>query len=408
MTFAVEKIRKDFPILQQAINGNQLIYLDNAATSQKPSAVIDAVANYYKMTNANVHRGIHTLSQQATDAYEAARRLCQQFVNAAKVQEIIFCRGTTEAINLVAQTYGRANINVGDEVVITALEHHANIVPWQMLCQQTGAVLKVAPINEKGEVILAEYEKLLCDKTKLVAFSHVANALGTINPVKKMTTMAHKVGAVVLIDGAQAAPHLLVDVQAIDCDFYTVSGHKLFAPTGIGFLYGKAELLQAMPPYQGGGEMIEQVTFTKSTYAPIPHKFEAGTPNIAGVIGLGQAIGYVNSVGREAIADYEHELLTYATQQAEAFPGLRIIGTAANKASILSFVLHNIHAHDIGTILDHQGIAVRTGHHCAMPVMQFFAVPATVRVSFASYNTKAEIDKLFVGLHKVKVMFADA
>ena len=408
MKFAVEQIRQDFPVLQQIINGNKLIYLDNAATSQKPLAVIDVVANYYKTTNANVHRGIHTLSQKATSAYEAARRLCQQFINAAEVEEIVFCRGTTEAINLVAQTYGRANINAGDEIVITALEHHANIVPWQILCQQTGAVLKVAPINEQGEVILTEYEKLLCNKTKLVAFSHVSNALGTVNPVRKMTSMAHKVGAVVLVDGAQAAPHLIVDVQAIDCDFYTVSGHKLFAPTGIGFLYGRAELLQAMPPYQTGGEMIEQVTFDKSTYAPVPHKFEAGTPNIAGAIGLGQAIDYVNCIGREAIANYEHELLVYATQQAEAFPGLRIICTAANKASILSFNLLNIHAHDVGTILDHQGIAVRTGHHCAMPVMQFFAVPATVRASFAFYNTKAEIDKLFVALHKVKAMFNDA
>lgn len=408
MKFLVEKIRQDFPVLQQVINGNQLIYLDNAATSQKPLAVIDAVANYYKTTNANVHRGIHTLSQKATSAYEAARRLCQQFVNAAEAEEIVFCRGTTEAINLVAQTYGHANINAGDEIVITALEHHANIVPWQILCQQTGAVLKVAPINEQGEVILVEYEKLLCNRTKLVAFSHVANALGTVNPVKKMTSMAHKVGAVVLVDGAQAAPHLLVDVQAINCDFYTVSGHKLFAPTGIGFLYGRAKLLQAMPPYQTGGEMIEQVTFAKSTYAPIPYKFEAGTPNIAGAIGLGKAIDYVNYVGREAIANYEHELLVYATQQAEAFSGLRIICTAVDKASILSFTLSNIHAHDIGTILDHQGIAVRTGHHCAMPVMQFFAVPATVRASFAFYNTKAEIDKLFIGLHKVKMMFSNA
>ncbi len=407
MNFAVEKIRQDFPVLQQTINGNKLIYLDNAATSQKPLVVIDAVANYYKTTNANVHRGIHTLSQKATTAYEAARCLCQQFVNAAAAAEIVFCRGTTEAINLVAQTYGRANINAGDEIVITALEHHANIVPWQILCQQTGAILKVAPINEQGEVILAEYEKLLCNKTKLVALSHVSNALGTVNPVKKMTSIAHKVGAVVLVDGAQAAPHVIVDVQAIGCDFYTVSGHKLFAPTGIGFLYGRAQLLQAMPPYQTGGEMIEQVTFEKSTYAPIPYKFEAGTPNIAGAIGLGQAIDYVNRIGREAIANYEHELLVYAMQQAEAFPGLRIICTAANKASILSFNLLNIHAHDVGTILDHQGIAVRTGHHCAMPVMQFFAVPATVRASFAFYNTKAEVDQLFVGLHKVKAMFSN-
>jgi len=401
----IKKIRNDFPILKRRINSHQLVYFDNAATSQKPSCVIDSISRYYENINANVHRGVHTLSQQATDDYEAARQACQQFINAEKASEIIYCRGTTEAINLVAQTYGRSHLKRGDEIVITALEHHSNIVPWQILCQQNGAVLKVAPINKKGEVLIDAYEKLLSDKTKLVAFNHISNALGTINPVKQMTAMAHKVNAKVLIDGAQSLPHGLVDVQDIDCDFYTASGHKLFAPTGIGFLYGKAELLAAMPPYQGGGEMIQQVTFEKSTYAPIPHKFEAGTPNIAGAIGLGAAIKYLNHIGRGSITAYEQELLQYATQQAEAMPGLQIIGTATDKASILSFVLQGIHAHDIGTILDHHGIAVRTGHHCAMPVMQFFDVPATVRASFSFYNTKAEIDRLFIGLKIVQDMF---
>mgnify|MGYP000641590899 CR=1 FL=1 len=405
MSLDIKKIRNDFPILKRRINSHQLVYFDNAATSQKPSCVIDSISRYYENINANVHRGVHTLSQQATDDYEAARQACQQFINAEKASEIIYCRGTTEAINLVAQTYGRSHLKRGDEIVITALEHHSNIVPWQILCQQNGAVLKVAPINKKGEVLIDAYEKLLSDKTKLVAFNHISNALGTINPVKQMTAMAHKVNAKVLIDGAQSLPHGLVDVQDIDCDFYTASGHKLFAPTGIGFLYGKAELLAAMPPYQGGGEMIQQVTFEKSTYAPIPHKFEAGTPNIAGAIGLGAAIKYLNHIGRGSITAYEQELLQYATQQAEAMPGLQIIGTATDKASILSFVLQGIHAHDIGTILDHHGIAVRTGHHCAMPVMQFFDVPATVRASFSFYNTKAEIDRLFIGLKIVQDMF---
>ena len=320
MKLDVEKIRSDFPILRQKINNDDLVYFDNAATSQKPILVINAVANYYKTINANVHRGVHTLSQQATDDYEAARRNVQQFINAAEDREIIYCRGTTEAINLVAQTYGRQNIGKSDEILITALEHHSNIVPWQMLCQQTGAILKIAPINEKGEVVLDAYEKLLSKKTKLTAFSHISNALGTINPVREMTAMAHKVGAKVLIDGAQALPHMIVDVRDIDCDFYTGSGHKLFGPTGIGFLYGKAEILEAIPPYQGGGEMIQQVTFEKSTYTLIPHKFEAGTPNIAGAVGLGKALDYVNSIGREAITAYEHELLHYATQRAEAVP----------------------------------------------------------------------------------------
>ena len=407
MTFPIEKIRADFPILDQMINGHPLVYLDNAATTQKPNCVIDVVDHYYKKLNANVHRGVHTLSERATEAYEKARLTIQQFINARESHEIIFCRGTTEAINLVASSYGRANFNKGDEVLISALEHHSNIVPWQLLCEQTGAVLKVAPINERGEIIIDEYQKLLSSKTKLVAVNHVSNALGTINPVAEMTRLAHQVGAKILIDGAQALATMPVDVQAIDCDFYTGSGHKLFAPTGIGFLYGKAELLAAMPPYQGGGEMIRQVSFEKTTYAPIPYKFEAGTPNIAGAIGLGTAIDYVNAIGRDNIVAYEHELLQYATDKAHAEPGMRLIGTAENKTSILSFVLEGIHPHDMGTILDHQGIAIRTGHHCAMPVMKFFNVPATARASFSLYNTKADVDALFVGIQKVKEIFAN-
>ena len=406
MNFNVEKIRADFPILQQQVNGKPLIYLDNAATTQKPQVVLDALTNYYQTCNANVHRGVHTLSIQATEAYEAARKICQQFINAAEAREIIFCRGTTEAINLVAQSYGRSVLKAGDEILITQLEHHSNIVPWQLLCQQTGAVLHVAPINEQGEIIVSEYQKLLSNKTKIVAINHVSNSLGTVNPVKEMTSMAHAVGAKVLIDGAQALAHVNVDVQDINCDFYATSGHKVYAPMGIGFLYGKADILEAMPPYQGGGEMIQQVSFTKSTYAPIPQKFEAGTPNVGDAIAFGAALTYLDRIGRETIHHYEHELLKYATQQAEHFPGLRIIGTAKNKISILAFVLDGIHPHDVGTILDHEGIAVRTGHHCTMPLMEFFKVPATVRASMAFYNTKQEIDELFRALKKVQEMFA--
>lgn len=405
MTYPIKKIRADFPILDQKINGHPLVYLDNAATTQKPSCVIDVVEHYYKKINANVHRGVHALSESATEAYEKSRHIIKNFINAADKREVIFCRGTTEAINLVAASYGRANLQKGDEIVISALEHHSNIVPWQLICEQTGAVLKIAPINERGEIILSEYEKTLSVKTKIVAFNHVSNALGTINPVKEMTTMAHKVGAKVLIDGAQALAVLPVDVQAIGCDFYTGSGHKVFAPTGIGFLYGKAELLDAMPPYHGGGEMIRQVTFEKSTYAPIPAKFEAGTPNIVGAIGLGVALEYVKKIGFENIIPYEQELLAYATAKAQQIPGMRLIGTAKNKASILSFVLEGIHPHDMGTILDSEGIAIRTGHHCAMPVMKFFKVPATARASFSIYNSKADVDALFAGIKKVQEMF---
>lgn len=406
MSYDVAKIRQDFPILQQTINGYPLVYLDNAATTQKPDVVIKAVDHYYRRLNANVHRGVHTLSEQATEAYEAARVNIQRFINAEQSAEIIFTRGTTEAINLVAQSFARCQLKAGDEILISAMEHHSNIVPWQIVCEQTGAVLRVAPINERGEIIVAELEKLLSAKTKLVAVNHVSNALGTLNPVAEIIAMAHQVGAKILIDGAQSLATLPVDVQALDCDFYTGSGHKLFAPTGIGFLYAKAELLEAMSPYQAGGDMIRQVSFEKTTYAPIPNKFEAGTPNIAGAIGLGAAIDYVNTIGLQAIDDYEQQLLTYATKQANTVDGLRLIGTATNKTSILSFVLEGIHPHDMGTILDNQGIAVRTGHHCAMPVMKFFKVPATVRASFSIYNTQDEVDSLIAGIQKVKEMFS--
>ena len=407
MTYDVDKIRSDFPILDQQVNGHQLVYLDNAATTQKPLSVIDAITDYYKNINSNVHRGVHTLSQLATDAYEGTRQKCQAFINAKHLEEIIFCRGTTEAINLVAQSYGRTVLKPGDEVLISALEHHSNIVPWQLVCEQTEAVLKVIPMNEMGELLLDEYQDLLSEKTKIVAINHISNALGTINPVKEMTAMAHKVGAKVLVDGAQALLYMPVDVEDINCDFYTASGHKMLAPTGIGFLYGKKEVLNAMSPYHGGGEMIRQVSFEKSTYAPLPYKFEAGTPNIVGSIGLGKALDYINSVGREAIQHHEDELLAYAIKKAKAVEGLKIIGNAKAKASILSFVLEGIHPHDIGTILDNEGIAVRAGHHCAMPIMTFYKIPATVRASFSLYNTKEEIDQLFVAIKKVQEMFSN-
>ena len=403
--FDVERYRKDFPILGQKVYGKPLVYLDNAATTQKPRPVIDTVNRYYSMENANIHRGIHYLSQQATDAYDDARVIIQKFLNAKQSQEIIFVRGATEGINLVAQSYGRTFLKAGDEIVITAMEHHSNIVPWQILCQQTGAKLKVAPINDAGELILGEYEKLLNKKTKIVSLAHISNALGTINPVKQMIQSAHAYGAVVLIDGAQSAPHMPVDLQDLNCDFFVFSGHKIFGPTGIGILYGKTELLEKMPPYQGGGDMISSVTFEKTDYNKLPYKFEAGTPHISGVIGLGAAINYVNSVGLEAIFAYEHELLIYATQALSQIPGLRIIGTAKEKASIVSFVLSDVHAHDIGTILDQAGVAIRAGHHCAMPVMDRFKIPATARASFAFYNTKEEIDRLKDAIHSVLEVF---
>ncbi|MCK5729109.1 MAG: cysteine desulfurase [Methylococcales bacterium] len=403
--FPIAKIRADFPILDQKIRNKPLIYLDNAASCQKPNQVIDCISNFYREDYSNIHRGVHTLSQRATDKYEQARVKVQNFINATSEKEIIFVRGATEAINLIAQTFGRANIATGDEILITAMEHHANIVPWQMLCQQTGAVLKVAPINLQGELIEAKFEALISHKTKLVAVAHMSNALGTINPVKKIVAAAHAKNIPVLLDGAQAIPHIAVDVQALDCDFYVFSGHKLYAPSGIGVLYGKQALLEAMPPYQGGGDMIRTVSFEKSTYAPLPHKFEAGTPNIADTVALGAAIDYLNNIGMEAIADYEHQLLQYATEKAQKIKGLNLIGTATEKGAILSFTLDNIHPHDIGTMLDSVGIAIRAGHHCAMPVMDFFDVPATARASFALYNTQTEVDVLIDAIEALIDMF---
>jgi len=404
-TFPVEKIRADFPILGEKIRGKDLVYLDNAASCQKPNAVIDSISHVYRHDYANIHRGVHTLSVRATDKFEAAREKVRGFINATSTKEIIFVRGATEAINLIAQTYGKANIKAGDEILITAMEHHSNIVPWQMLCEQTGAVLKVAPMNVQGELIYEAFEALLNDKTQLVAVVHMSNALGTINPVKKMIDAAHAKGIPVMLDGAQAIPHLSVNVQELDCDFYVFSGHKLYGPSGIGVMYGKQALLEAMPPYQGGGDMIKTVSFEQSTYAGLPHKFEAGTPNIADVIGLGAAIDYINGIGMADIAAYEAELLTYATQQANKIKGLRIIGEAKDKGAILSFVLDKIHPHDIGTMLDSLGIAIRAGHHCAMPVMDFYGVPATARASFAMYNTKEEIDVLMNGIASLIEVF---
>ena len=404
--FDVEKIRRDFPILKMKVQGHPLVYLDNAATSQKPQSVIDALVRYYEGENANIHRGVHYLSQIATEAFEQARETVRAFVNAARASEIIFTRGTTEAINLVAHSYGRANVGAGDEVLITAMEHHSNIVPWQMLCEEKGAKLRVAPMNDEGELLLEEFKKLLNPRTKVVAVGHVSNALGTINPLKEMIAAAHTLGIPVVVDGAQAVPHLAVDVQDLDADFYAFSGHKMYGPTGIGVLYGKTALLEAMPPYQGGGDMISSVTFEKTTYNKLPYKFEAGTPDMAGAAGLKAAIEYMNGIGIAKIAAHEHELLEYATEVIGSLPGVRLIGTAREKASVLSFVLDEVHPHDIGTILDQEGIAVRTGHHCAQPVMERFHIPATVRASFAVYNTKAEIDALARAIQKVHEVFA--
>ena len=403
--FDVQAVREDFPILNQIVYDKPLVYLDNAATSQKPAAVIDAMTHYYSTDNSNIHRGVHILSERATQQYEEARVKAQRFINAAESKEIIFVRGTTEAINLVANSYGRANVKEGDEVLITAMEHHSNIVPWQILCEEKRARLRVAPINDDGELILQEFEKLVNERTKLISVPHVSNALGTINPVRAMVEVAHRRNVPVMIDGAQAAPHMRVDVQELDCDFYAFSGHKVYGPTGIGVLYGKAGLLDAMPPYQGGGDMIASVTFEKTAYNTLPFKFEAGTPNIAATIGLGAAIDYVNQIGLDKIAKYEHELLVYGTESLSRVPRLRLIGTAREKAGVLSFVLEGVHPHDVGTILDREGIAIRTGHHCAMPVMERFGIPATARASLAFYNTKEEIDALVAGIHKVKEVF---
>jgi len=405
MSWDVERIRKDFPILHEEVHGKPLVYLDNAATSQKPYVVIETLVDYYSKQNSNVHRGLHQLSERATEAYEGARTRIQRFLNAAHSREILFVRGTTEGINLVAQTYGRRAVGARDEVVITALEHHSNIVPWQMLCEEKQGRLRVVPINDAGEVDLEAYEALLGDRTRLVAIAHVSNALGTILPVQRMIEAAHRRDIPVLVDGAQAAPHLRVDVQALDCDFYTFSGHKTYGPTGIGVLYGKTALLEQMPPFHGGGDMIKSVSFEKTVYNDLPYKFEAGTPHVAGAVGLGAALGYMEELGLERIAAYEHELLAYATARLSSLPGVRLIGTAREKAAVLSFVVEGVHAHDVGTILDLEGIAVRAGHHCAMPVMTRFDIAATTRASLALYNTREEIDLLARGLGKVREVF---
>ncbi|SDT29054.1 cysteine desulfurase / selenocysteine lyase [Maribacter dokdonensis] len=399
----IKKIREDFPILKREVNGKPLVYLDNAATSQTPQQVIDAIVDYYQNYNANIHRGVHTLSQEATDKYEQARLKIQKHFNAAKSYEIIFTSGTTHSINLVANGFS-ALIQKGDEVIVSAMEHHSNIVPWQMLCERTGAILKVIPMNQEGELLMDAYEELLSNKTKLVFCNHISNALGTINPIEEIIEKAHKVGAAVLIDGAQAAPHLVADVQALDVDFYTCSAHKICGPTGVGMLYGKEEWLNKLPPYQGGGEMIAEVTFEKTTYADLPHKFEAGTPNICGGIAFGAALDYMNAIGFEEIAKYEQALLEYATQELLKIDGLKIYGTAKNKTSVISFNIEGIHPYDMGSILDKLGIAVRTGHHCAQPIMDFFKIPGTVRASFAFYNTRDEVDVLIAGVLKAKSM----
>lgn len=399
----IQKIRADFPILSQKVNGKQLVYFDNGATSQKPKVVLDAITQYYETINANIHRGVHTLSQLATDAYEVSRGKMQHHINAKFAHEVIFTSGTTHAINAVANGFASI-VKVGDEVLVSALEHHSNIVPWQMLCERTGATLKVIPMNENGELILSEFDTLLSNRTKIVAVNHISNALGTINPIEYLIEKAHQVGAAILIDGAQATPHLKPDVQAIDCDFYVFSGHKICGPTGVGILYGKEDWLRKLPPYQGGGEMIAMVTFEKTTYADLPHKFEAGTPNIAGGIVLGTAIDYLNEIGFENIAQYEHELLEYATEKLLEIEGLKIFGTADKKASVISFNIEGIHPYDIGTIIDKLGVAVRTGHHCAQPIMDFYQIPGTIRASFAFYNTKEEIDIFVEAVKKAKMM----
>jgi cysteine desulfurase / selenocysteine lyase len=404
--FDLARVRADFPILEQSVHGKPLVYLDNAATSQKPRPVIEAISRYYEESNSNVHRGVHYLSEQATNEYEGVRKTAQQFLNAADSKEIIFVRGTTEGINLVAQSYGRTHVHAGDEILITAMEHHSNIVPWQILCQERGATLRAAPINDEGELDLDKFSALLGPKTKLVAITHVSNALGTINPIRRIVEMAHSWNVPVLVDGAQAVPHMKADVQALDCDFYTFSGHKVYGPTGIGILYGKSALLDQMPPYQGGGDMIMSVTLEKTVYNRLPYKFEAGTPDIAGVIGLGVALRYVSDLGIEQIGAHESAVLDYATSVVSAIPGLRLIGTAKHKASVLSFTLGNIHPHDIGTILDQEGIAIRTGHHCSQPVMQHFGIEATARASFALYNMKEEVDRLARAIDKVREVFS--
>jgi len=400
----IEEIRNDFPILNAKVRGKELVYLDNGATAQKPAVVIDAINTYYKDYNSNIHRGVHHLSQVATTAYEESRDKLRGFINAPKLEEVIFTKGTTESINIVASCFGRNSLNKGDEVIISSMEHHSNIVPWQMICDEREAVLKVIPINNNGELLMEEYKKMLSDKTKLVAVIHISNTLGTINPVKEIIDLAHQKGALVLLDGAQAVPHIKVDVQDLDCDFYAFSGHKIFGPTGVGILYGKSEYLNDMPPYQGGGDMIKEVTFEKTTYNCLPHKFEAGTPNIVGGIGLGVAVDYMQEVGIDLIHKREEELLAYATEKIVKVEGVRIIGEAERKASVLSFVIDGLHPFDIGTLLDQLGIAVRTGHHCTQPLMTFFEIPGTIRASFAFYNTKEEVDQLISGLERALSM----
>jgi len=405
VSYNIEKIRKDFPILHQQVHKRPLVYLDNAATSQKPQCVIDSMSKYYQHDNANVHRGVHDLSERATRDYENARIVIKKFINARDTKEVIFVRGTTEGINLVASTYGRRNIKRGDEIIISVMEHHSNIVPWQMLCEETGAVLKVVPVNAAGEFSMSDYEKLLNPKVKFVSVVHISNALGTINPVQEIIEKAHKLNIPVHIDGAQAAPHLQIDVQVLDCEFYTISSHKAYGPTGVGVLYGKENLLEQMPPYQGGGDMISTVSFDKTLYNILPYKFEAGTPNIAGVIGFAKALEYITEIGLENIARHENELLEYATREISKISDVRLIGTAQKKASVLSFMIKDIHPHDIGTILDREGVAIRTGHHCAQPLMLHFEVPATARASFGMYNTMAEVDTFIRAVRKVQEVF---
>jgi len=405
-TFPVEEIRRDFPALEQQVHNRPLIYFDNAATTQKPRLVIEAINRFYGQDCSNVHRGVHTLSERATRDYEQAREKVRGFINARSTKEIIFVRGATEAINLVAQCFGRARVHRGDEVIVSAMEHHSDIVPWQMLCEAVGATLLVVPMSDRGELDLEVYKTLFSPKTKIVGVVHISNALGTVNPVKKMTEIAHSHGVPILIDGAQGAPHLPVDVQALGCDFYAFSSHKMYGPTGVGVLYGREEILETMPPYQGGGDMITSVTFEKTTYNSLPYRFEAGTPNIAGVIGLGAAIDYLAKVGKSRIEAYEQSLLEYATQKVGAIPGVRLIGTAEHKAGVLSFLIDDIHPHDVGTLMDQEGIAIRTGHHCAQPVMDRLGIPATCRASFSFYNTYAEVDALVRAIGKVKEVFA--
>jgi cysteine desulfurase/selenocysteine lyase len=404
--FDAERVRRDFPLLQTTVRGKPLVYLDNAATSQKPRVVIERTQQYYATENANVHRGVYELSERATAAYEEAREKARAFLNAASAREIVFVRGTTEAINLVASSFGRRELQPGDEVLITAMEHHSNIVPWQLICGERGAVLRVVPMNKRGELLMDEFARLLGPKTRLVAVAHVSNSLGTINPIAEIVRQAHARGVPVLVDGAQAAPHQPIDVRGLGVDFYTVSGHKMFGPTGIGLLYGTAERLEALPPYQGGGDMIKTVTFAKTTYADPPARFEAGTPNIAGAVGLGAAIDYLQALDWEAIRTHEADLLAYATDRLSSVTGVELVGTAAHKASVVSFTVRGVHAHDVGTIVDQEGVAIRTGHHCTQPVMDFFGVPATARASFAFYNTRADVDALVSAVRKVAQVFA--